>query len=76
MIVVRLHRPRSDSALGFQRQFRRWIELSAVREIGKPLLRDVGMLVAFVWAERVQRFHTERADDSAEHIGLLEIKLN
>ena len=40
------------------------------------MLRNVGVLVFFVWADRVKRLHSEDTDDCAKNVRLLQIKID
>ena|SRR5271154_790975 len=76
VVVVRLDRPSSDAALGFEGQLRRGIEFTPERQIRKSLLSYVWVLMPFVRAQRIQRSDAEDSNYAAEDICLLEIKFN
>src|SRR5579859_1463121 len=75
MIVVGLDRPRARTALGLEGLLRRWIEFPVQGQIRESLLRDIGVLVFFVGADRMQRPYTEDTNNAAKYIGLFQIQV-
>ncbi len=61
--------------LRFQGFFRGRIKTTLQGKIREPLLRYVGMFMAFVWTERIKSAYSHNANDSAEDIGLFEVKV-
>lgn len=76
VIVMGLDGPRAGAPLRFQCLGGRRIQFAIEGEVWKPLLRHVRVLVFLVWADGMERFHTEYADDGAEDIRLLEIQID
>ncbi len=73
---MRLNRPRPRAAFRFERLRSRWSQPASEREIGESLLRDIGMLVLPIRADRVERLDPIDADDAAEDVRLLKVNID
>lgn len=73
MVVVGLDCPGASAALRLQGFVRRWIETPFQREIGESLPGHVGVFVALVWTEGIERPHARNPNYAAKDIRLLEI---